>query len=541
MTTPLPGADTERYVRAPYVTARAPRAMVAAVDRLAAEAGVAALRAGGSVADAAVAASATLAVTTPHMCGMGGDLFAVVTRPGSPPEVLNASGRAGSGADPERFRAEVGTVMPFREDIRLVTVPGCVDGWLALHERHGRLPLADVLADALGYATDGFPASPLLAAKAPEVVGRPGADDLTSVAPLRAGTRVRRPGVARSLQAIVDDGRAGFYEGEFGRGLIELGAGEFTPDDLARDQADWVEPVRIRAWGHDLWGPPPNSQTYLTLASAWMAECVGLPAGVDGPDDPLWAHVLVEATRQAGHDRLSVLHEHADGDALLDPARLGPRADAIDPDTAGKLPAPAAAGGTIFLAVADADGNGVALIQSNAAGFGSYLVEPSTGIFLHNRGCGFSLVPGHPAEYGPGRRPPHTLAPVVATRPDGSLHAIVGTMGGDSQPQVVLQLLARLLAAGQDPATAVAAGRWVLGSRRDPTFDVWQEPESIRVRVEGHAPAAWASGLADRGHPVEPMDDYDDRAGHAHVIVRHDDHLAGAADPRALGGGVAVW
>lgn len=515
--------------------------MVVAVDRLAAEAGVAALRAGGSVADAAVAASATLAVTTPHMCGMGGDLFAVVTRPGSPPEVLNASGRAGSGADPERFRADVGTVMPFREDIRLVTVPGCVDGWLALHGRHGRLPLADVLADATGYATDGFPASPLLAAKAAEVVGRPGADDLTAVAPLRAGTRVRRPGVARSLQAIVSDGRAGFYLGDFGRGLIELGAGEFTPDDLARDQADWVEPVRIRAWGHDLWGPPPNSQTYLTLASAWMAERVGLPAGVDGPDDPLWAHVLVEATRQAGHDRLSVLHEHADGDALLDPARLGPRADAIDLDTAGDLPAPAAAGGTIFLAVADADGNGVALIQSNAAGFGSYLVEPSTGIFLHNRGCGFSLVPGHPAEYGPGRRPPHTLAPVVATRPDGSLHAIVGTMGGDSQPQVVLQLLARLLAAGQDPATAVAAGRWVLGSRRDPTFDVWQDPESIRVRVEGHAPAGWAEGLADRGHPVEPMDDYDHRAGHAHVIVREDDHLAGAADPRALGGGVAVW
>lgn len=529
----------------PFTTALAPRGMVVAVDRLAAEAGVAALRAGGTVADAAVAASAVLAVTTPHMCGMGGDLFAVVTRPGAAPEVLNASGRAGSGADADRFRAEVGTVMPFREDIRLVTVPGCVDGWLALHERHGRLPLADVLADALGYATDGFPASALLAAKAPDVIGRPGEHDLTAaarLAPLAAGDRVRRPGVARSLHAIVADGRAGFYEGDFGRGLVELGAGEYTPEDLARVQADWVEPVRLRVWGHDLWGPPPNSQAYLTLASAWMAERVGLPGGPEGPDDPRWAHLLVEATRQAGHDRLDALHEHADGDALLDPDRLALRADAIDPDAAGDLPAPATAGGTIFLAVADAEGNGVALIQSNAAGFGSHLVEPSTGIFLHNRGCGFSLVPGHPAEYGPGRRPPHTLAPVVVTRPDdGALHAIVGTMGGDSQPQVVLQLLARLLATGEDPATAVAAGRWVLGSRRDPTFDVWQDPSSIRVRVEGHAPAAWAAGLADRGHPVEPMDDFDYRAGHAHVIVRHDDHLAGAADPRAPGSAVAAW
>jgi gamma-glutamyltranspeptidase / glutathione hydrolase len=526
---------------APFVTAHAPRAIVAAVDRLAAEAGVAALRAGGSVADAAVAASAVLAVTTPHMCGMGGDLFAVVTRPGAPPEVLNASGRAGSGADPERFRADVGLVPPFREDIRVVTVPGCVDGWLALHGRHGRLPLADVLADAAFYAEDGFPASPLLAVKAPEVVGRPGADDLTAVAPLGAGTRVRRPGVARALRAIVADGRAGFYQGEFGTGLLALGGGEYTPDDLARDQADWVDPLHLTVWGHDLWGPPPNSQTYLTLSSAWMAERVGLPAGADEIDDPLWAHVLIEATRQAGHDRLAALHEHADGAALLDPARLARRADRIDLGRAAVVPAPAAAGGTIFLAVADVDGNGVALIQSNAAGFGSYLAEPSTGIFLHNRGSGFSLVPGHPAEYGPGRRPPHTLAPVVATRPDGSLHAIVGTMGGDSQPQVVLQLLARLLSAGQDPATAVAAGRWVLGSQRDPTFDVWQDPAAIRVRVEGHAPSDWARGLADRGHPVEPMDAYDYRAGHAHVIVRHDDHLAGAADPRALGGGVAVW
>jgi gamma-glutamyltranspeptidase / glutathione hydrolase len=526
----------------PFVTAHAPRAMVAAVDRLAAEAGVAALRTGGSVADAAVAASAVLAVTTPHMCGMGGDLFAVVTRPGAPPEVLNASGRAGSGADADRFRNDVGLVPPFREDIRLVTVPGCVDGWLALHRRHGRLPLADVLDDAVGYASDGFPASPLLAAKAPEVVGRPGADDLTAVAPLRTGTRVRRRGVARALQAIIAEERAGFYEGEFGRGLLALGPGEYTRDDLSRDQADWVDPVRITAWGHDLWGPPPNSQAYLTLASAWMAEQVGVQSGAPEPDEPLWAHVLVEATRQAGHDRLEVLHEHADGAALLDPGRLGPRALAIDPDKAGALPAPAAGGGTIFLAVADADGNGVALIQSNAAGFGSYLVEPSTGIFLHNRGCGFSLVPGHPAEYGPGRRPPHTLAPVVVTRPDGSLRAVLGTMGGDSQPQVVLQLLARLLVAGEDPATAVSAGRWVLGSRRDPTFDVWHDPDAIRVRVEGHAPAGWAPGLAHRGHPVEPMSAFDYRAGHAHVIVREPDgELAGAADPRALGGGVAVW
>jgi gamma-glutamyltranspeptidase/glutathione hydrolase len=309
---------------------------------------------------------------------------------------------------------------------------------------------------------------------------------------------------------------------------------------MAQVQADWAEPLRVRVWGHDLWGPPPNSQAYLTLSAAWIAESLPLPGGPVGPDDPAWAHLLVEAIRQASYDRLAVLHEHADGPGLLDPARLGPRRDLIDPDKAGELPLPAGAGGTIFLAVADVDGNAVALIQSNAAGFGSYVVEPRTGIFLHNRGSGFSLVPGHPAEYGPGRRPPHTLAPAVVTDPDGGLYAVLGTMGGDSQPQVVLQLLARLLAAGQDPATAVAAGRWVLGSQRDPTFDVWQDPAAIRVRVERHAPPGWALGLAERGHRIEPIDAFDYRAGHAHAIVHAGDHLAGAADPRAPSGGVAV-
>jgi gamma-glutamyltranspeptidase/glutathione hydrolase len=514
--------------------------MVATVDRIAAESGIAMLRAGGSVADAAVAAGTVLALTTPHMCGMGGDLFAIVKQPGAPPKVLNASGRAGSGADAARFRDDYGTTLPFREDIRLVTVPGCVDGWLALHRRYGQLPLPDVLADAIGYAEDGFPASPLLAIMAPEVMGRPGADDFTAAAPLAPGKRTRLPGLARALRAIAADGRDGFYRGDFGDGLLELGAGEFVPDDLARDQADWVEPLRVQAWGYDVWAPPPNSQAYLALSAAWMAGRLPLSTGVTGPDDPTWAHLLVEAIRQSSYDRLAVLHEGADGRALLDPARLAPRLERIDAGRTSGLSAVAGGGDTIFLAVADNDGNGVALIQSNAGGFGSHLVEPNTGIFLHNRGYGFSLQADHPAEYGPRRRPPHTLSPAVVTRSDGTLHAIVGSMGGDSQPQIVLQLLARLLLAGQDPATAVAAGRWVFGSPRDTTFDIWRDPATIHVRVEAQAAPDWAQGLTKRGHEVEPIAAFDHRAGHAHVILRAADHLAGAADPRAPGSGAAV-
>src|SRR3954463_14109205 len=193
----------------PFASRYATNGMVCAVDHLAAEAGVAMLRAGGSAADAAVATSAVLAVTTQHMCGMGGDLFALVHQPGTvAPAVLNASGRSGSGADAESLRAEGFTRMPAYGDIRAVPVPGCVDGWLTLHERFGRLPLRDVLAPASGYAAEGFPASPLLVRVASTVAGVPGGHDFLDVR--EPGGVVRRPGVARALDTVVSDGRGGF-------------------------------------------------------------------------------------------------------------------------------------------------------------------------------------------------------------------------------------------------------------------------------------------------------------------------------------------
>ena len=242
----------------PLLTHYAPNGMVCSVDHLASSAGVAVLRAGGSAVDAAVATSAVLAVTTPHMCGMGGDLFALV-HDGSV-AALDASGRAGSGADADRLRSEGATRMPFQGDIRSVPVPGCVDGWLALHDRFGRLDLADVLGPAIGYASGGFPAGAMLASMSPLLTGVEGAGELHPPGGLRAGQVVRRPGVARALEAIVRSGRDGFYGGEFGEGLLELGAGEYEPDDLARPLADWVAPLGRRVWGADVWTVPPASQ-----------------------------------------------------------------------------------------------------------------------------------------------------------------------------------------------------------------------------------------------------------------------------------------
>ncbi|HUP84831.1 MAG TPA: gamma-glutamyltransferase [Acidimicrobiales bacterium] len=527
---------------APFTTRYAVGGMVCSVDHLASSAGIAMLRAGGNAVDAAIATSAVLAVTTQHMCGMGGDLFALVHGPGfEVPAVLNASGRSGSGASPDRLRDAGFTSVPRRGDIGAVPVPGCVDGWCALHDRFGTLPLADLLEPARLLADDGFAISPTLAmsARGLAAVDSDATRDYPSGEALFPGAVMRRPGVARAMGAVATSGRAGFYEGEFGEGLLALGDGEYVSSDLSTPNAEWVAGLSLDVprWSRRLWTIPPNSQGYLTLAGAWMASSLpSFPA--DDPSDPQWAHQLIEVARQAGHDRVDVLHEDADGASLLDASLLATRRDAVSPSRVASF-GPGeryVGGGTISLCTADGSGMGVSFIQSNYSGFGSMLIEPSTRIFLQNRGCGFSLEPGHPAEYGPRRRPPHTLAPALVTHLDGTLDCVLGTMGGDSQPQVLLQLLMRRYGMGADPAASLAAARWVLAGA-EVGYDVWQAGGDVRVAIEEHAPGGWFPGLEALGHRVVRSRSWGGDFGHAHLIsFEPTGALAGAADPRSLGG-----
>ncbi len=507
--------------------------MVASADQLATQAGLRALVLGGNAVDAAIATNAAIAVTAPHLCGMGGDLFALVHRNG---EVfaLNSTGRAGSGADAAGLRAEGRTEMPFRHDIRSVTVPGCVDGWMALHERFATLPLSVLLEPAIALAADGFPASPLLVGAAVRADEGAGANLAELIGQLgRPGARVRRSGAARALADIANGGRAAFYEGEFGSGLKALGAGFYSDDDLSTPLTEWVTPLSTRAFGVDLWTIPPNSQGYLTLGASELASRLDLPAD---PNDVLFAHLLIEAATAAGFDRPDVLSDSADGEALL--RSIAGRFDMIDAERASNRWSPGRDGDTTYLCAIDAHGMGVSLIQSNAAGFGSGLVEPNTGINLHNRGLGFNLREGHPAEFRAGHRPPHTLCPAMATA-DGALRAVFGTMGGDAQPQILLQVAARLFHYSQSPAAAIDAGRWAL---RGPStgFDTWTSGRAPTVTIEGNAPAEWMTGLSDRGHTVEALPSYDSGFGHAHaIVIDADGFRAGAADPRTMIGAAA--
>lgn len=508
---------------------RAQRAVVSADHHLASSAGLRVGDLGGNAVDMAVAAAAAMSVVSPHSSGTGGDLFALVHGSEGAPVVLEAVGRAGSGADADGLRSEGKTAMPRFRDVRSVTVPGCVDGWLALNERHGALPVTEVLRPAIELASEGFPVSSELRA----IADRIDHDPLTLEVFEQAGRSgwVRRPNLAATLAAVADAGRDGFYRGPFGDGLVAMAPDLFSADDLATSTARWVEPLCLRMWDHDVWVPPPPSQAFVLLAAGWIAQQLDLP---DDAEDSGWVHLLSEAVCQAACDRRDVLHEAADGSALLDPARLSPRAAAIDPDRRSASGLDPSVGCTTYLCATDEDGMGVSLIQSIASSFGSHLTVPGTGVVLHNRGRGFSLEPGHPAEYGPGRRPPHTLSPSLVTTPEGSLRALVGTRGADAQPQVVLQVLARLLRHRRSPADALQAPRWLLASPDDDAFETWRDPSRLVTRLESHAPAHWSRELADRGHDVRSADRGDAAFGSVHVISVEDGESTGSADPRTV-------
>ncbi|NNE96436.1 MAG: gamma-glutamyltranspeptidase, partial [Acidimicrobiales bacterium] len=379
-----------------------------------------------------------------------------------------------------------------------------------------------LLEPAQRFAVEGFEVPDHLARSWERVAGVAGADDYQN---LVEGATMRRPATAEVLGDIRAGGRNGFYRGRFGQALLEFGGGEYDAADLSHRHAEWVTPLTLDAWGHRLWTVPPNSQGYLTLASAGIADGLDLPPS----DDDLWVHFLIESARQAAHDRTDSLYDGADGFELISADRLDPRRDAIRSDRVAPLGDSYAGGGTIHMVTTDRHGGGVSLINSNAAGFGANLVVPGTGIFLQNRGNGFSLEPGHPAEYRPGRRAPHTLAPALVTNLDGTLRTVLGTMGGDAQPQIVLQMLARLLQLEQSAGDALAAPRWILEPPDSTGFDTWRASVPPDVILEPSAPTEWVTGLEARGHTVEhrPVN-----VGHAHMIDLVDGVAHAATEPR---------
>jgi gamma-glutamyltranspeptidase / glutathione hydrolase len=527
---------------------RAANGMVVTPHPLATRAGVDVLRAGGSAVDAAVTANAVLAVVYCHSCGLGGDAFALVWSPTDGRlHGFNASGRAPGRLTADYVRGLGFDEMPVRGPLP-ITVPGAVDAWEQLVARFGRRSLSDALAPAAAIAADGCALTPLSAASiarsadflAPDAVrvfqpdGRP----------LAAGEALRQPLLAATLRAIADGGADAFYRGEIGaeiaRAVLEAG-GVLTANDLAIHRGDWVEPISTTYREIEVGTMPPNSQGITALVAlnvltalsdaGWPGLPAAAPLAADTPLDAERMHAQLEALKVAWSERDRCV---GDPDRSCDPAELLERVHAatlagrLDPRRAGRFtPQTPPGGGTVFLTAADEDGMMVSLIQSNWMGFGSGIMAGRTGVMLHNRGNYFGLDAASPNALAPGARPLHTLTPMLLLR-DGRPWITLGSMGGDGQPQVMLQLINGLVDDEIDPQQAVGRPRFVaeVEARGQPL-------RSVAIEEDGATDGLLAS-LRARGHEVRTIEARTSAVGWAQVIRREPDgSYLGGADPRA--------
>jgi gamma-glutamyltranspeptidase/glutathione hydrolase len=470
------------------------RGLIATAHPLASAAGLRILQDGGNAIDAAVAAAAVLGVVEPYQTGLGGDAFALIYLARERRvRALNASGPAPQAATLESYRARGLTEIPRRSALAW-TVPGCVDGWAAMLEAHGRRTLAQVLAPAIEYAEQGFPVAPgdAVSWQASEAVLAQDAEAARTLlvdgrAP-RAGDVVVQHDLARTLRLVAEGGRDAFYEGEVAKRLVAYArdaGGLLSRDDLAAYRAEWVEPIEAEYKGYRVLECPPNGQGLAALIALRALRDVDLAA--DPRDSAACLHRLIEAVKQGMVQAARHVADPRFADVpvatLLRDARppSGYTASVPDAEAWGRSD-------TVYLAVVDHDGNAVSFINSVYDDFGSGHVARGLGFVMQNRGAGFSLDPAHPNRLEPGKRPFHTIIPAMLLRGD-ALHTVLGVSGGFMQPQGHAQLVASLVDYGLDVQSAVDMPRF------------WWE-EGRRVAVEEGVPQSTCATLASWGHDI---------------------------------------
>jgi gamma-glutamyltranspeptidase/glutathione hydrolase len=523
--------------------------MVTSPHSLASSAGVDVLRAGGAAIDAAIAAAAVLAVVYPHMTGLGGDAFWLIHE-GNSGEVkyLGGGGKAAATASIAALKERGLDEIPLRGIVpATLTVPGAVASWIEAHDAYGRLPLKRVLGSAISYARDGFPVTARLACFVEMM-----RDDLLTQraaaalffpdgsAP-HAGSKLTNPDLARTLQAVADEGWPGFYEGPVAEEMARFAqssGGFFGRADFARQKAIWGAPLTGRYRDVEIFNTPPPTQGFTVLQMLNLLESYVLDRmDLLGPDR---AHLLVQAKQIAYHDRDLLLGDPAFAEVpvhrLISKEYARRRSRLIDPRSAlrwDELPSfGSLAGDTVYLTAVDRDGNAVSLIQSLYGAFGACVVAGSTGVVLQNRSAYFSLDPASPNRLEPGKIPLHTLIASMAKR-GGRLWSVLGCMGADGQPQIQLQLYTALIDRGLDIQEAIEmprflSGRFALGEARD------------TLHIEGRFPPDTISALERRGHVVNRWEDWSEMAGHAHGITIDPQSgiFSGGSDPRSDGAAI---
>jgi gamma-glutamyltranspeptidase len=499
-----------------FEQAQGARVASAAGTREAAEAAVACVKSGGNVVDAALAGSAVLAVMIPNATSIGGDLLALVKLGGKPVLAVNATGAAPKRASIEAYKVLGHDFVPESGGLA-VQGPGLVAGWQALHERWGSKPLAELLAPAIALARDGFPAGWRVAEAAAKHVadfsGLPGWKSVfapTGTA-IKEGDRFRQPALARTLATIAEQGPRAFYEGPIARDIaraVQKAGGFLAEDDLATIKAEVLPALATRYRGLEVASQPPITQGVVLLRALGLLQQLA-PEPARLSPAAFWV-AAARALRRAFDERLAILRDGPEARAQAESILTG-RAESLG---LPRFEFAAAADNTSKLSVLDSEGNGVALIQSVYAELGSGVVGEETGVLLNNRMIAFFLDPAHANHLAPGRRTMHTLHTFMASDEHG-LKWIGGSPGGDNQPQVNLQVLARILDLGERPETAVAAPRWSIVPGTKPK-DIATQPPGIEC--ETGVPKEVRQAFAAAGFPVTEKPEL--RAGSSKIVGR---------------------
>jgi gamma-glutamyltranspeptidase/glutathione hydrolase len=483
---------------------------------LATEAALDVLKQGGSAVDAAIAANAVLGVVEPTGCGIGGDLFAIVWDAGSGKlHGLNGSGRSPRSLTRERL-LELGlTRIPSFGPLS-VSVPGAVDGWFALHGRFGKLSMSRVLAPAIEYAREGFPVTEIIAfawaQNAAGLANEPGfaRTFLVDGRSPRKGEIFRNRGLAETLEALASGGRDAFYRGGIAERIasfVKSSGGFLDADDLARHASEWVDPVSTRYRGYDVWELPPNGQGIAALQILNVLE--GFDVAELGFGSADYAHLFFEAKKLAFEDRARFYADpdffRAPVEELISKEYAERRRALIDLRRAALSVEPGnpalSAGDTVYLTTADGRGNMVSLIQSNFRGMGSGVCPEGLGFGLQDRGELFTLEEGHPNVYAPGKRPFHTIIPAFITK-DGSPFLSFGVMGGDTQPQMHVQIVSNIVDFGMNVQEAGDAPRMLHSGSSGPTGGRMRDGGEIHL--ESGFSEETRRELAARGHVLTP-------------------------------------
>lgn len=487
--------------------------MVCTSHPLASQIGLDILKQGGNAIDAAIAANAALGLMEPTGCGVGGDLFAIVWDAKTQKLYgLNGSGRSPKSMSLDTLKAMGLEKIPAYGPLP-VSVPGAVDGWTSLHDKFGSMPLKKILAPAIEYAEEGFPVTELIGYYLGSIdrfsrMGYPNIKetyyDPNGGERPKNGDRYRNPALADTYRAIAKKGREGFYEGEVAQTIttfIKEQGGFLSLEDLSSHHSQWVEPVSVNYRGFDVWELPPNGQGIAALQLLNILENKDFSEVRWGSEEHL--HLFTEAKKRVFEDRAKY---YADMDmaevpveALLSKEYAAENFNELKPYASTYDAGEISAGETIYLTVADKDGNMISLIQSNYRGMGSGMVPPGLGFMLQDRGELFSLEEGFNNTYEPGKRPFHTIIPAFITK-DGAPLMSFGVMGGDFQPQGHAQIVMNMVDYGMNVQEAGDAPRWDHSGGSSPVTG--PSTDKGEVHVESGIPYETVRGLMGRGHKV---------------------------------------